>query len=92
MTSHTTDLAPVPEQPGRVVYPVSTNFDLLSITSPGPLNLLLNNDDLQRTVHVYQEGVAKFKFDMFSRKQSSAFDFRLDIRCYVSLFDGNSYI
>ncbi|XP_063678436.1 uncharacterized protein LOC134814281 isoform X1 [Bolinopsis microptera] len=73
-----TDLAPVPAPPGRIVYPVSTNFDLLSITSPGPLNLLINNDDLQRTVHVYQDGVHKFKFDMFSRKQSSGFDFRIE--------------
>ena len=72
------DLALVPQEPNprRVVVPVSTDFDLLTVNTPGRLNLLLANDNLQRTVHVYQDGVEKFKFDFFPHKQNAAFDFR----------------
>jgi len=75
-----TELTVVPQQPypERLVKPVSSNFNLLSVNTPGVLNLLLSNDDLQRTLHVYQDENAKFKFDFFSRKQNKAFDFRIE--------------
>lgn len=72
-----TDLAPVPQEPhaGRLVEPVSTNFNLLSVSEPGILNLYVGNDDVMRTVHIVQDGVSALKFVFYPRKQNGFFDF-----------------
>merc|ERR1719445_2859387 len=41
-----TDLAPVPQKVSRLVVPVATEFDLLTVNEPGTLNLFINDDDI----------------------------------------------
>lgn len=71
------ELAPVPQKASRLVAPVATEFDLLTVNAPGVLNLFINDDDVRRTIYVLEDQTESFKFDFYSRKQNSDFDLRL---------------